>query len=989
MNKPLVIGSVLTLLIICGFSGVAVATPGLIAEPTPHHEMSLQFSGVETGNTDILPNSVAEPADSLALSPTDPLPGVVRRFAAIHSENSGSTATSAEVRAVNNYNVSNHGGVLDPTSVTQAWNVPLRHSTVTRDESITFSTSNSTDSNGSLESHGRDFDGDGRPGQSGTTAGWSLDRSRQRSVQLPVTDTSTNEATAARNISVSGESSPSGEFDGDWHMAGDNPANSHDNSESFGLSGNLTRKWTFDGATAETLVTVVDQRIYFGGANGSLYVLDARTGDPIRTIAVGNGLDSAPVVLQGSIYVLSESGTLSSLETESGDERWSRQLAGTEWSELTVSDNRVYVGNNNGTVSAVDAGTGQTLWTFDTSGRITSSLAVANDAVYFRSRNSGLYAVDARSGAQLWRQSSEGRYSPVVMNGTVYVASATVEAFDARTGRQKWTYPISREVGYAAIDSPAAANGLIFVPDSENELHALDAETGEKEWEAAGGGFFYTPTVVDDTVYARSTNKSIIANNDRTLFGIDSQTGTVQWSRKAGDTDGSLVVVDGTLYILKDGSIRAFTGANTSTSTAGGTDETLTPILPVDGGDTPTQRPAETATPDGTEMTPVPPATPLVPDRGDSTPVSPGGIGGGSADTPVAPDRRGGSSLFEIVAQEDGELEYRVVVDGSVEKAELSERIGASENDDIRRRSDGTVVIDGETGNVGYGDAYRIDGEIVDFQRVSGDIDVIFRLDGRPVSAGDLSAGTPGGSVSPDTSAPPATPDSRTSLFEIIAQEEGEVHYRVVVEGDAKKAELSEQVGASENDDIRRQGDGTVVIDGETGNPGYGDAYRIDGDMVDFRRVSGDIGFVLRFDGKPVSAEELSRGPADSVETVKPGTPSGPETIEPTTPLPPERSRNSLFEIIAKEEGEVHYQVIVDGSAEKAELSERVGASENDDIRRRSDGTVVIDGETGNPGYGDAYRIDGRIVDFQRVSGDIDFVLRRNGERVSAAELSE
>jgi hypothetical protein len=60
-----------------------------------------------------------------------------------------------------------------------------------------------------------------------------------------------------------------------------------------------------------------------------------------------------------------------------------------------------------------------------------------------------------------------------------------------------------------------------------------------------------------------------------------------------------------------------------------------------------------------------------------------------------------------------------------------------------------------------------------------------------------------------------------------------------------------------------------------------------------------------------------------------------------------------------------------------------------DEIEERDDGTVVVEGYTGNEGYGDAFEIDGEIVDFRRVSGDADIEIRIDGESVPPAELKE
>ncbi|ELZ27556.1 von Willebrand factor type A domain-containing protein [Halosimplex carlsbadense 2-9-1] len=99
--------------------------------------------------------------------------------------------------------------------------------------------------------------------------------------------------------------------------------------------------------------------------------------------------------------------------------------------------------------------------------------------------------------------------------------------------------------------------------------------------------------------------------------------------------------------------------------------------------------------------------------------------------------------------------------------------------------------------------------------------------------------------------------------------------------------------------------------------------------------------------------------------------------------------RKSLIEIVASEQGEYEYEIVVDGTAEKANASRRVKAEANDEIRRTDDGRTVIDGFTGNAGYGDAYRFEGTIENFTRISVETNVTIRINGTEVSADDLAD
>ncbi len=93
--------------------------------------------------------------------------------------------------------------------------------------------------------------------------------------------------------------------------------------------------------------------------------------------------------------------------------------------------------------------------------------------------------------------------------------------------------------------------------------------------------------------------------------------------------------------------------------------------------------------------------------------------------------------LFEIVATEWGEVEYRFTVEGTVEKVRLNGRVKAESNDVVTRDGN-TVTVDGYTGNEGFGDAFRFTGPMTDFERTGGDAEFFLRLDGQRVSVDEL-----------------------------------------------------------------------------------------------------------------------------------------------------------------------------------------------------------------------------------------------------------
>lgn len=96
--------------------------------------------------------------------------------------------------------------------------------------------------------------------------------------------------------------------------------------------------------------------------------------------------------------------------------------------------------------------------------------------------------------------------------------------------------------------------------------------------------------------------------------------------------------------------------------------------------------------------------------------------------------------------------------------------------------------------------------------------------------------------------------------------------------------------------------------------------------------------------------------------------------------------REHLLEIIAREQGDVRYEFIVDGTVKKAHVNDRVKSETNDTLTNRA-GRVIVSGFTGNTGWGDAYRFTGRVLSFRRTAGNADFDLLLDGTRVTVDEL--
>ncbi len=141
--------------------------------------------------------------------------------------------------------------------------------------------------------------------------------------------------------------------------------------------------------------------------------------------------------------------------------------------------------------------------------------------------------------------------APTVVGGSVYVVSNEryLYAIDASTGELEW----ETEVGgyeYSPMRGkrvPTVVDGTVYVTSSSRasgQLHAIDAETGEHEWHVEVHGAATVPTVSDDTLYLP---------NGQAVAALDADTGKQIWVHELEEGGGMFgpapAVVDGTVYV--------------------------------------------------------------------------------------------------------------------------------------------------------------------------------------------------------------------------------------------------------------------------------------------------------------------------------------------------------------------------------------------------------------------------------------------------------
>ncbi|WP_318656091.1 outer membrane protein assembly factor BamB family protein [Qipengyuania atrilutea] len=214
-------------------------------------------------------------------------------------------------------------------------------------------------------------------------------------------------------------------------------------------------------------------------------------------------------------------------------------------------------------------------WTANITGssnrrRLASAPVVGGGKLFAADTDGTIHAFDAQTGGKLWQYQGDvgGNLANSAFgggaafdNGRVYATNGTgeVTALDANDGSVIWTVKPSGPLRGA----PTIAFGSVFVMTQDNQIFALDAATGEQQWQESGSstqaGVFgvAAPSVGQGTVIAGYSSGELAAyryENGRTLWSdalartsISTEVGSLT------DIDADPIIDNGRVYALGQG----------------------------------------------------------------------------------------------------------------------------------------------------------------------------------------------------------------------------------------------------------------------------------------------------------------------------------------------------------------------------------------------------------------------------------------------------
>ena len=304
---------------------------------------------------------------------------------------------------------------------------------------------------------------------------------------------------------------------------------------------------------------------------------------------MSNDVWGTPSVAGDLVYVTSFE--VHALDVATGRRRFkTRDVA---WS-MTVADGRIHA-SDGPTLVALDAREGGDLWRVSTDAWV-YSLQADRGTVVTGTRGGGVQAWEASTGQKLWELTGAQtdfeapEAGPAVHEGTVYVwKDARLRALEARTGEERWSYPIgdAASCGGVPVRLAHASDGRVYV-SAGTRVMAIDVAGGHVRWHFEAPAVFLCPPVFAPgpavtgggvyladylgTVYAldatdgrdrwriatearASIEPVLVADghvhvgSGKGLYTLDAVTGTPKWRFQAGgDVVGAPVVAEGRVH---------------------------------------------------------------------------------------------------------------------------------------------------------------------------------------------------------------------------------------------------------------------------------------------------------------------------------------------------------------------------------------------------------------------------------------------------------
>jgi outer membrane protein assembly factor BamB len=351
-------------------------------------------------------------------------------------------------------------------------------------------------------------------------------------------------------------------------------ANTGHAPDAVGPTEGVTEAWTIDTETGVRASPVVaDGAVFVNSFQGTTYALEVADGSERWSKQTGTMSYSSPAIGDGVVYLVDRSDRKPAIiasDLRDGAEQFRAGLPEMQPRTPVLSSGRLYVYGEQ-IVRALDTDGGTELWTTPGVSATGLSGAVSDGTLFvsgmtnrnperetpWSERARGVIALDTADGSGRWVFDAEAGVSssPAVADGVVYVGDSdnVLSAIGAADGERRWQFAANDTIA----SSPAVTDhqgGTVYVGSMDGFVYAVDRDGGEKRWQfETDGEVISSPAVVSDTVY--------VGSRDGNVYALDAEEGKERWRfETGGPVLSSPAVVSNTVFVgSDDGAIYALT----------------------------------------------------------------------------------------------------------------------------------------------------------------------------------------------------------------------------------------------------------------------------------------------------------------------------------------------------------------------------------------------------------------------------------------------
>ncbi|MBT3363686.1 MAG: PQQ-like beta-propeller repeat protein [Chloroflexi bacterium] len=258
-----------------------------------------------------------------------------------------------------------------------------------------------------------------------------------------------------------------------------------------------------------------DGYIYVGSYNGTVYKVNAHSGDKESSVILDSNIVGGVEVANDMVYVPTDEGVLYAYNADNLDKEWQYPATGTLDDKIwgtpvfDADSNMIYFGSFDKKLYALDATSGELEWAFETGGAIGGKPLVYGDNVYFGSFDRKFYAVDKMKGIKAWD-----------------------EPFMA--GDWFWTEAIV----YDSTPDNGEDDGLIYVGSLDKNIYSLSAASGTlKNSFKTSASITARPLLAmqwgDDEIWGNDDDEPVIivASSNGSVYGLrPTNLSTQEWN---------------------------------------------------------------------------------------------------------------------------------------------------------------------------------------------------------------------------------------------------------------------------------------------------------------------------------------------------------------------------------------------------------------------------------------------------------------------------